>query len=67
MEMLVGNMMKPMEGSRDLMNHVDLKNELSGYNNEQSSCDFELKYFGYREITSSTDLCVLDQDGASIP
>ena len=51
----------------DLMNHVDLKNELSGYNNEQSSCDFELKYFGYREITSSTDLCVLDQDGASIP
>ena len=51
----------------DLMNHVDLKNELSRYNNEQSSCDFELKYFGYREITSSTDLCVLDQDGASIP
>ena len=51
----------------DLMNHVDLKKELSGYNNEQSSCDFELKYFGYREITSSTDLCVLDQDGASIP
>lgn len=51
----------------DLMNHVDLKNELSGDNNEQSSCDFELKYFGYREITSSTDLCVLDQDGASIP
>ena len=51
----------------DLMNHVDLKNELSGYNNEQGSCDFELKYFGYREITSSTDLCVLGQDGASIP
>ena len=51
----------------DLMNHVDLKNELSGYNNELSSCDFELKYFGYREITSSTDLCVLGQDGASIP
>ena len=50
----------------DLMKCVNLQDEIRGYNNEQGSSVFELKYFGYREIASSMDLCVLDQDGASM-
>ena len=50
----------------DLMKYVNLQDEIRGYNNEQGSSAFELKYFGYREIASSMDLCVLDQDGASM-
>ena len=50
----------------ELMNHIDLKAELHGYSNEYGSSGFELKYFGYREITSSMDLCVLDQEGSNM-
>ena len=50
----------------DLMKYVNLQDEIRGYNNEQGSSIFELKYFGYREIASSMDLCVLGQDGASM-
>ena len=50
----------------DLMKYVNLQDEIRGYNNEQGSSIFELKYFGYREIASAMDLCVLVQDGASM-
>ena len=50
----------------DLLSHVDLKDELQGYNNEHGSSGFELKYFGYHEIASSMNLCVLDQYGSSM-
>ena len=50
----------------DLMKYVNLQDEIRGYNNEQGSSIFELKYFGYREIASSMNLCVLGQDGASM-
>ena len=48
----------------DLMKYVNLQDEIRGHNDEYGSYIFELKYFGYREIASSMDLCVLDQDGA---
>ena len=50
----------------DLMKYVNLQDEIRGYNNEQGSSIFELKYLGYREIASSMNLCVLGQDGANM-
>lgn len=50
----------------DMMEHVDLKQEICSYNQEYGTYIYELKYFGYREITSSLDMIVLNQNGEKI-